>query len=41
MPQYPGKHDGASINGLDFTLSTQHADAGLQIITAPEPLTYW
>lgn len=28
-PQYRGQHDGASINRIDFTLSTQSADPGL------------
>ena len=30
-PQYQGQHNGASINRIDFTLSTQSADSGLQV----------
>ena len=30
-PQYQGQHDGASMNRIDFTLSTQSADSGLQV----------
>ena len=40
-PQYPGQHNRSSINRLDFMLSKQHVDAGLQMITAHGPLIYW
>ena len=39
-PQYQGQHNVASINQLDFTLPTQHANVVLQMIIACGLLIY-